>query len=334
MKITIPILLALACIFSSCDKDDADRPATSTDEKPTWGTQTPLPVVDGQAAFRLSAEEDYINVMENFMPRMPAFPKVGVKEGKMVGFVADLSGKPLQGAYIGVRSTILGGSYSSASAETDENGYYEILIPLGAVQIWAAGYSIPYGSGKAAIGLYPTDGKVQNFESTKGLVKNFVLLTYGLADEDKRAESPWSSGGYFGGSLYINYSLGDPDDIWAVPGSLPYDAEIEIKLTADGETLYGETKSFTITKKVGTKNFTINNIPVGRYTISATLKDGRKLRLHQAGPYVTTYPHHGLKPKEALGSTKVWFTPMGVEAKSGSPNYGSWRPVDIQLELP
>ncbi|MDO1449681.1 hypothetical protein Q0590_25615 [Rhodocytophaga aerolata] len=335
MKSKILVLIVLLSGIMSCDKDDVqDFPSTNDEDKPTWGKPTPPPVINGEAAFKLSGDEDYVNVMENYMPKTPTFPKVQAKEGKLIGYVADLTGKPLQGAYIGVRSTVVGGSYSSASAETDENGYYEVLVPFGAAEIWAAGCSITYRTGKAGIGLYPADGKVESFESTKGLVKNFVLLTYGLADEDERAEKPWSSGGYFGGSLYINYDLGDPDDMWATPGSLPYNAEIEIKLTPDGETLYGEAKTFTVTKMVGTKNFTINNLPVGRYTISAQLKDGRQLKLRQTGPYASLYPHHGLKPKEALGTTKVWFTPMGVEAKSGSPNYGNWRPVDIKVELP
>lgn len=326
----IAVLLGLCC----CETTSPGDPDQAGDDNPSWGAQSPLPVVGGEAAFALTGADDHVNVMESFMPRMPNFPKAKAKEGKMTGFVADLSGKPLEGAYVGVRSSIVGGSYSSASGETDENGYYEILIPWGAAEIWAAGYSIAYGTGKAAVGLYPADGKVQPFESTKGMVKNFVLLSYGLADEDERAEKPWSSGGYFGGSLYVNYSLGDPDDIWAPKGSLPYDAEIQIKLTPDEGTLYGETKTFTITKKVENRNFTINNIPVGRYTITVALKDGRPLKMRQTGPYVSTYPHHGLKPKEAVGSAQVWFTPMGVEAKSASPNRGSWRPVDIKVELP
>jgi hypothetical protein len=330
-----PILLIILLALLSCKEDDAENPSNNdNEENPSWGEQTPVPNVNGSATFTLGGSDSYVNVMENATPRMPNFPKIKAKEGKMIGFVADLAGKPLKGAYIGVRSTIIGGSYSSATAETDENGYYEILVPHGAAHIWAAGYSINYGTGKAAIGLCPGGGNVESFESTKGLAKNFVLMSYGLADEDERAEKPWSSGGYFGGSIYISYDLGDPGDIWASEGSLPYDSEIEIKLTPKGETLYGETKSFTIKKQVENLNFTINNIPVGLYTISAKLKDGRELKIRQIGPNVSLYPHHGLKPKEAVGSAEVWFTPMGVEASSGSPNRGGWRPVDIKVQLP
>ncbi|WP_225000297.1 carboxypeptidase-like regulatory domain-containing protein [Cesiribacter sp. SM1] len=304
-----------------------------TAEEPAWGPQTPAPEVKGEVHFQVSAQDDYLNVMESMMPRVPNFPQVSVKEGKVRGFVADLNGNPLAGAFVGVRSSAVGGYYSSASAETDENGYYEILVPWGATHFWSGGYTIDYGTGRAALSLYPADSKLESFESTTGKVKNFVLLSYGLADADHRAEKPWSSGGYFGGALFLNYNIGDPDDIWAARGSLPPDAEILITLTPL-ETLYGESRSFVITKKVGSTSLSLNNIPIGRYTISASLKDGRQLKLRQTGPYVSTYPHHGLKPKEATGSAEVLFTPMGVEASSALPNYGGWRPVDIKLELP
>jgi hypothetical protein len=341
LRLAHATLLLSALLLTGCPGSHEPAPSAQDpddqnpdNEIPTWGKQPSLPAVGGEAAFALAGTDGHVNVMENVMPRMPNFPKLKPTPGKMTGFVADLSGKPLKGAFVGVRSTLVGGSYSSADDETDENGYYEILVPYGAAEVWAAGYSITYGSGKAAIGLCPEDGEVESFQSDKGLVKNFVLLSYGLADEDERAEKPWSSAGYFGGALYISYTLGDPNDMWASAGSLPYDAEIELKLTPKGETLYGEKRTFTITKKVENLNFTINNVPVGLYTLSAKLKDGRQLKLRQIGPYVSSYPHHGLKPTEALGSAEVWFTPMGVKASSGSPNYGSWRPVDIKVELP
>jgi hypothetical protein len=352
---TLPLRLAHICLLlcalllTGCPGSKEPTPNTQNpdtqkpddkdpdDKIPSWGKQPALPAVAGEDAFALAAADGHVNVMKNFMPRMPSFPKLKLTPGKMTGFVADLSGKPLKGAFVGVRSTVVGGSYSSADDETDENGFYEILVPYGAAEVWAAGYSIDYGSGKAAIGLYPEDGDMESFQSDKGLVKNFVLLSYGLADEDERAEKPWSSAGYFGGALYLSYNMGDPGDIWASVGSLPYNSEIEIKLTPKGEMLYGETKTFTITKNVGDASFgscTINNLPVGLYTMSAKMKDGRPLKLRQIGPYVSSYPHHGLKPKEAVGSVEVWFTPMGVKASFGTPNYGSWRPVDIKVELP
>lgn len=334
--IGIKFILLFAILFAvSCDDEKGGDPKPDDSPSgPVWGDPMPLPDIKGESKFQLSGSDSYVNVMQETMPDIPEFPTVRVAEGMLRGFVADLSGRPVEDAFIGVRSSLVGGSYSSASSKTDENGYYEIIVPMGAAEIWAAGYSFNYGTGKASVGLYPADGDLGSFPSTTGLVKNFVLLSYGLADEDVRAEKPWSPGGYFGGSLLISYTLGDPDDIWATPGSLPFDSEIEIELTPVAATFYGENRTFTISKKVENLNFYINNLPIGKYRINARLKDGRELRIRQVGPYVDQYPHHGLQPKDAVGEIEVWFTPMGVASESGTPNYGNWRPVDIRVELP
>jgi hypothetical protein len=208
-------------------------------------------------------------------------------------------------------------------------------IPLGGADIYAAGYTINYGTGgRAAMSLYPTDGSTELSSPGSGVVKNFVLLSYGLADADERAEKPWSSAGYFGGSLRFDYSLFD--DLWN-PKGLPEGAEVEIKLTPEGgTTLYGEARSFTIVRQIGegNGNFVVNNIPVGKYAITTRLKNGSPIKMEYTGPYVSTYPKQGLQPREATGSATVLFTPMAVEAKAASANYGYWRPVTITLEQP
>lgn len=320
--------LAMIVMASSCKKSGG----TEQDAQPSWPAQTAVPAVNGEAAFSLTATDDYINVMEATVPRMPNYPQAKRKELKMCGYVADLSGKPLQKAFIGLRSA--GTVYIAASALTDTTGYYEMNIPLGGADIWAAGYTINYGTGKAAMSLYPTDGQTGLSTPAAGVVKNFVLLSYGLADEDERAEKPWSSAGYFGGSLRFDYTLYDA--MWNEHG-LPENSEVELKLSPEaGTTLYGETRSFKITRNIGNSNgnFIVNNIPVGKYNITAKLKDGRQLKMRYTGPYVSLYPHHGLQPREAVGTAKVLFTPMGVENKSANANYGGWRPVTITLQLP
>jgi hypothetical protein len=250
----------------------------------------------------------------------------------MTGYVADLSGKPLEGAYIGLRSP--GMVYIAASAQTDANGYYEMSIPLGGADIYAAGYTIDYGSGRAALSLYPTDGKIALTNTGAGLVKNFVLLSYGLADANKRAAEPWSPLGYYGGSLRFDYSI--YDEMWN-PRGLPAGADVELTLEPlAGTTLYGETKSFTVIKRIsgGNGNFVINNIPVGTYNLTARLNDNRQVTLKYTGPYVSQYPHHGLQPREATGSAKLLFTPMSTNPESPNANQGYWRSVTITLGLP
>jgi len=328
MRLSLYVLTAML-IFSGCKKTSAN----GEDGDTSWPSQPPLPTLTGEASFSLAASEDHINVMETFMPRMPAFPKAKRKELIMNGYVADLAGKPVRGAFIGLRSP--GTVYIAASATTDANGYYQMNIPLGGADLYAAGYTIDYGTGgRAALSLYPSDGSKILENPSQGVVKNFVVLSYGLADANERATRPWSAAGYFGGSLRFDYSI--YDNMWN-PRGLPAGEEVELKLTPmPGTTMYNENKTFTVYKKIGSGNgnFLINNIPIGKYTIVAKLKDGRQLKMIHSGPYASQYPHQGLQPAEAIGSASVLFTPVAVEAGSPPPNYGYWRPVAITLQLP
>ncbi|HEX2532306.1 MAG TPA: Ig-like domain-containing protein, partial [Chitinophagaceae bacterium] len=197
LKTPLLLLATLLCAllaFAGCKKVPGDN---GDDGEAPWPEQPALPDISGNAAFYLQPDEDYINVMENYMPRMPRFPQARRKELILNGFVADLAGNPLAGAYIGLRSP--GTVYIAASATTDENGYYQMNIPLGGADIYAAGYTIEYGNGgRAALSLYPADGNPRLDNPGQGVVKNFVLLSYGLADAARRAAEPWSAAGYFG----------------------------------------------------------------------------------------------------------------------------------------
>jgi len=287
----------------------------------------------GELSFTLGPNDEYINVMGNAKPAMPAFPALTKKPGKICGYVKDAKGQPVEGAYLGLRSSAVGGYYSAAFGETDAKGYYEIAIPWGAAHFYAAGYTIDYGEGRAALGLLAADGKKGSFPSTDGAVKNFVLWSFGIADRDRMSEEPWYPNAYLGASIRISYELGKPGDMWATRGSLPEDAEFEITLTPEGEMLdAGPAKTFIIRKKVGNLNFNINNIPVGKYTIAAKLKNGKPLKMKVSG--YNKQPLFGLKPAEAVGSASLYFTPSGAKASSAIADRGNWDPVSIKLELP
>lgn len=280
--------------------------------------------------FNLSASDDYVNVMGNTMPTFPTFPNVAKKPGKLRGYVKDVFGKPLQGAYIGVRSTVVGGLYSGASAETDAKGYYEIDVPWGAAHFYAAGYTIDYGEGRAAMALHPADGKTGSFASANGEVENFVLLTYGIADRDGMSEKPFYSTNYYGGAIRVEYDL-NSGDMWASKGSLPQNSEVEITLT--GELMdMNAVKTFVIRRKTGgINNFNINNLPIGRYKISARLTNGKQLKLRETG--YNSQPLFGLKPKEATGTADLLFAPDSAKALYAQPNRGDWNAVNVKLEL-
>ncbi|RFS22569.1 carboxypeptidase regulatory-like domain-containing protein [Chitinophaga silvatica] len=323
-----------ALILAGCSKS-GDSSGAPEGENITWGQQPQLPTVSGDVTFNLSATQDQVNVMGTTNPRMPNFPSLTAKAKTLRGFVADLSGKPIKGAYIGIRATLDGGLYSGASGETNEKGYYEISLPSGAIHFYAAGYTIDYGQGRATVGLYAADGNVNGFAYQNGAVKNFVLLSYGVANPDMLSQRPKDETNYFGGSIYVSYPLHDPDDPIPTLGELPLNAEIVLTLKPDGNGLFGENKTFIINKKVGTKNFNINNIPVGKYTITAKLKDGRQLKIRGIGANSINWPNYGVLPREATGTASIFFTPLyNSTPATVLPHAGNWRNVELKLELP
>jgi hypothetical protein len=278
-----------------------------------------------------------VNVMKNAMPVLPKFASLTPKRGFVRGYVKDAKGKPLAGAKIGVRSTIAGGFYSGASAKTDGKGYYELQVPWGAAEFYCAGYSIDYGEGRAALGLHPADGEADSFATANGHVENWVLLPYGIADPDGASEKPGYSNNYYGGSFYLDYSLADSRPIFADAYSLPAGSEIELSLTPDGPLQDGSTgRSFTFRKRVtedGANNFSVNNIPLGRYEITARLLESGKssaLRLVETGPYSSS--PFGLEPKEARGKALLTFRPNGAKPESATAQRGNWGSLAITLK--
>jgi hypothetical protein len=265
-------------------KFEGDLPKSPKNVSDTGNDRVNSNVSSDAAVFNLAASDDYVNVMGSQAPKMPAFPALPKKPGKARGYVKDLQGKPLEGAYIGVRASAVGGFYSGAQTETNAEGYYEIDVPLGATEFYAAGYTIDYGEGRAAMSLYPADGKAGSFASANGTVENFVLVYHGLGDRNAISEKPWDSANYYGGSIRVSYDISS-GDMWARAGSLPAGSEIEITLTPEGELLDGTPgKTFVVRRKTGgINNFNINNIPVGRYKVSARLTNGKTLKMRKTG---------------------------------------------------
>lgn len=327
----IPVLAGLVLAMAACSKGSGSGSDDGGGTPPGGVPQTiPLPEVTGESLIQLGPNESYTNVMGTSPGMLPVFPALAKKPGKVRGFVTDLSGRPVSGAFIGVRSSAAGGFYSSASTETDNKGYYELEVPVGSAHFWAAGAAVEYAGGVTGMGLYAADGALISFPSTAGEVEHFVLLSYGIADKGDIQNRPGYSANYFGGSIHIAYQIGDPDDIWAPEGVLPPGSEIEIKLTPEGQFLYGETKSFIIRKKVENLSCDINNLPVGKYKIEAKLTDGRALRLQATGPQ---HPTFGLRPVDGTGAATVTFIP-GAGKNQCLPNRGEWKPVAIDVKLP
>jgi len=321
-------LLIAALLFIGCSKNSEESQAQS------WGAQPTLPVVQGQATFSMAGNEHYVNVMGNTIPRMPVFPSLSVKGGIARGYVADLSGKPLKGAHIDVSSSLTGGFYSSGSGLTNDNGYYEFTIPTGAAYFFGTAVTVTYNETPAVMALYPVGGTTY-FPSGSGVVKNFVLLSYGPANPDEVTQQPNNESNYYGGALLFNFNMNYAGDPYQNPEYLPENGVIEIELIPLGTGLYGETKSFKITKQIGNMNtFHLHNIPIGKYTINAKMSDGRNLKMRAIGTKANVYAHLGLKPDNAVGTSTITFTPNHQYTPVMVPSFKSnWDALEISLKL-
>ncbi|HVK49793.1 MAG TPA: hypothetical protein VM488_18145, partial [Pseudobacter sp.] len=248
------------------------------------------------------------------------------------GYVADLRGKPIKGAHIACSSTMTGGWYSSGSGTTDDNGYYEFQIPAGAAYFFGTAVTVTYNGTPAVMAVYPVGGTT-SFPSGQGVVKNFVLLSYGPANPDEIAAHPNNETNYYGGALYFWCNVNYPGENYE--GYLPSNGVVVIELTPVEPCMYGETKSFKITRQMGDMQvFNIVNIPVGKYTIKASLSDGRKLRMKATGTVANVYENLGLRPDNSVGTSTVTFTPEWQRTPVMVPSFKSnWDALEIQLSL-
>ncbi|MET0461614.1 MAG: carboxypeptidase-like regulatory domain-containing protein [Chitinophagaceae bacterium] len=318
-------LLLTSLLISSCSKSSKGSAAEDT----TWKPQPDLPVISGSANFTIPASGHYVNVMGSSIPRMPVYPTLKVKQNFARGYVADLTGKPLKGAHIGIN-----GYYASQTAVTDNNGYYEFKLPPGASYFFGTATTITYNETTAVVALYPADGSVR-LPSGEGVVKNFVLLSYGPANPDEVGQQPNNETNYYGGAVYFNFNINYSSDPNPTAEYLPSNGIIEIELIPL-ECLYGERKSFKVSRQISdiSTSFAIQNIPIGKYTIKAALSDGRKLKMSENGPRAGVYEKLGLIPRSATGTSTITFTPSWQSTPVMVASFKSnWDAVKIGLKL-
>jgi hypothetical protein len=271
----------------------------------------------------MKRDQPFVNVMGSEMPAMPDFPKLAPKAGRARGYVKDSTGKPLAGAEIGVRSSYFAGQYSGAQGKTDASGYYEFVVPKGSAHYYNAGYQLNWGEGIAAVGLHPADGKLDSFTTMDGAVENFVLLPYGITSRENVSENPYVSSTYYGGTLHISYYTLEKTDSSRIAGSIVEDSIVEITLTPDGNLLGGAAgKTIVVRNPVGFRgNFSIHNIPLGRYKISAKV-GGKSLNMKENRKF---NPLFGMTPEETTGTATILFTPGSAKASMVSPQSGAWE---------
>lgn len=255
---------------------------------------------------------DLNDVMGGRMPKFPAFPKLAKKPGFLRGYVKDANGKPLQGAYVMINPpTVFGSGFTkrSITARTDARGLYEVPVPSGGCTVWCAGYGVDYNGIRLALPLHPVDGSLDSIPKDRGDIENFVLLTYGVANPATVNDNPVYSGGYYGASFTVGYSAREANDTFSPADWLTLGSEIEITLTPDGPLLDGTAgRPLVIRKKLTSSTyFQVNNIPIGRYTVRATLIENGK-----TAPLRLTDNSHsprkgGMTPKETNDSATILF---------------------------
>ncbi|HVK03452.1 MAG TPA: carboxypeptidase-like regulatory domain-containing protein [Armatimonadaceae bacterium] len=241
----------------------------------------PLPAVGGDAIL----VRDHNDAMKGIAGiKTPAFPAIIAKPGRARGFVKDGSGKPLVGARVVVESSVAGGVATSVTAKTDASGYYEAALPQGACRVVMSGHVVRYNGRTYALPLHPVDGEAEHFPSGRGHVEHLVLRSWGVADPLHVDEDPKYGGYYYGGSVRVMWLV---DDIGA--GGM-----VEVTLTPSGPLIdggRGRPLVFRLANKHG-GDFNLNNIPIGRYVLTARLLDdgeatpirAEKVRAGEGGP--------------------------------------------------
>lgn len=312
--------------LTACSKKSNLQP---DDDEVTGVIRTPLSfdqLPERSETLEVGPTESYVNVMGTQRPRLPDFRKLSAKPGTLRGYIKDVFGRPVAEAEIGVRSSLVGGAYTTALGRSDADGYYEIAVPMGTADVFKAVSTIDYHIGHAPVSLFPADSSLSHFQSTDGAVEDFVLVPYGQRHRDAVAEQPWLSFNYLGGSIHLSYTIRTQS--LPLPGSIPIGTEIIVTLVPVALFHPDEKISFTVRKVVENNGFYILNIPVGTYSVQAQLADGTDLDLEES---INLKPAFGMNPKKTTGQTQVTFIPG---PNSVMPWYGNWETVPINVSIP
>lgn len=210
----------------------------------------PLPLVQGD---RVILVKDVANVMKDVpLPKLPEPVKLAVEARRARGTAVDAAGKPLAGAKVVIESSAVGGLVTSVTATTDAKGQYDVAVPDGVCKVVEATYKVRSNDADLNLELHPLDGEREHFPAAKGNVEHFVLRTHGER-KSGAVRALWFS------------------------QVIPPGGTIEVTLTPVGKSLDGS-DGYTFVIRLANKNggdFTFENVPVGRYTMTARLlEDG------------------------------------------------------------
>lgn len=205
--------------------------------------------------------KDPNNAMKGIAPpKNPMFPALGRKRGFARGYAKFSDGKPIVGANLILWASAAGGFRTSVKGRTNAQGLYEIQLPVGICEIVNADVKVNYNGVPYVLPLHPVDGEFDQFNSASGGIDNLTLRTYGPG---KNADtSPTFGSNYYGGHMRL------------VPGTLGESGTLEVKLAPKGPLMGGVPgRTLVFRFPVGASEYYLNNIPLGRYTLTARLLD-------------------------------------------------------------
>lgn len=225
--------------------------------------QAPLPAAGGA---NVIVAKDTNDGMRGIAPQRVTFPKMLPQPGTVKGAVRDGTGKPLAGANIVAWASAAGGFRTSYTTRTNANGIYNLQLPVGICQIVNADVAVQYNGRRYLLPLDAADGERDDFPSNKGHIENFVLRTYGVADEGGAGNTPQYGSYYYGGHLRL---------VW-FDQDIPKGGTFQITLTPKGALMNGvpaRTLIFRLPNN-GQSEAYLNDIPLGDYKMKIELLDG------------------------------------------------------------
>ncbi len=210
------------------------------------GTKRPLAFLAGLMLSGLSACAEH-----------EADASTRAEKGYATGTVVDTRGAPIAGARILLDNSVYYASYIHGS--TGEDGSYRIKVQPGA---WKADASLreDYHGRTYTLELHPDS--IDSFDES-GAVRNFVWKLEG--------RPPDSDYGYYGGFIQLSTDYGFEHDL----------EDIELTLAPAGPLIDGS-EGRTLRLRLGdhywVDRYQVEDIPIGRYRVGATLRSDGETR--------------------------------------------------------
>ncbi|MGO1719219.1 MAG: carboxypeptidase-like regulatory domain-containing protein [Luteimonas sp.] len=187
----------------------------------------------------------------------PAAATTAPETGYVTGRAVDTLGNPIPGARIYLDNTLFSGSYIDTTSR--EDGGYRVRVYPGAWRAYAS-FRKDYNGRTYTLRLRPD--AVDSFDQD-GAVRNFTWQLEG--------RRPENDAGFYGGYIHTSSEFDFESDM----------EDVELVFTPDGPLIDGSPGTqlrLRLHDHYWRNLFQIDDIPIGRYTVTATLQSGATTR--------------------------------------------------------